>query len=222
MIKRCNLFGNENIGVFAWATDEYCLVGSGIDKKNKEILETVLKVSTYQVNIAQAKIVHTLSIGNKNGILVPRIVREDEITILKKICDVVEKIPHELTALGNNILCNDKAALYNPKYGSNIAKIIQDALDVEAIPYKILEGEPGLVGTHALCNNKGVLVHPDATDEVLTEIAKILKVEAEFGTLNLGFYPGAGGIVNSNGAIVGNESTGPEIMHLGIALGLNE
>ena len=55
-----------------------------------------------------------------------------------------------------------------------------------------------------------------------TEIAKILKVEAEFGTLNLGFYPGAGGIVNSNGAIVGNESTGPEIMHLGIALRLNE
>ena len=49
-----------------------------------------------------------------------------------------------------------------------------------------------------------------------------MKINADFGTLNMGFYPGAGGIVNSNGAIVGMESSGPEIMHLGVALGLNE
>ena len=222
MIIKFNLFGNENIGVFGFSCDDYCLVGAGIEKRAKGKLEETLKVPVHQVNISQAKIIHTLSIGNKNGILVPQIISDDEIGILKTICDVVEKIPHEINALGNNILCNDKAALYNPEYGPKIRRIIKDVLDVEIIPYKILDNEPGLVGTHALCNNKGVLIYPDARDEVLEEVGDILKVNAEFGTLNLGYYPGAGAIVNSNGAVVGNESTGPEIMHLGLALGLNE
>ena len=222
MIKRTNLFGNENIGVFGFASDDYCLVGSGIEKKNLKIFEEVLKVPIHQVNISQAKIIHTLCVGNKNGILVPRIIRDDEQDILKKACGVIEIIPHELTAIGNNVLCNDKGAIYNPEYDATIRKIIEDTLDVEAVPYRILKNDPGLVGTHALCNNKGVLVHSDADENKLKEMSNLLKVRADFGTLNLGFYPGAGGIVNSNGAIVGNESTGPEIMHLGMTLGLNE
>ncbi len=221
MIIKFNLFGNENIGVFGFSCDDYCLVGSGIEKRAKIKLKETLKVPIHEVNISQAKIVHTLCIGNKNGILVPKIIKDDEMSVLKTIRDVVEIIPSELSALGNNILCNDKAALYNPEYDSKIGKIIKDVLDVEAIPFKIIENEPGLVGTHAICNNKGVLIHPDAKDEILEEISEIMKIKAEFGTLNTGFYPGAGAIVNSNGAMVGNESTGPEIMHLGLALELN-
>ncbi|NHI91051.1 MAG: translation initiation factor IF-6 [Candidatus Lokiarchaeota archaeon] len=222
MIKRCNLFGNENIGVFGWSCDDYCLVGSGIEKKNRLILEEILKVPIYEVNISQAKIVHTLSIGNKKGILAPRTIRDDELDILKKICGVATRIPHELTAIGNHILCNDNGAIFNPEYNSTIRKIIEDTLDIEAVPYNILKNEPGLVGTHAICNNKGVLIHSEADEEKLKEVSDILKVKADFGTLNLGYYPGAGGIVNSNGGVVGNETTGPEIMHLGITLGLND
>jgi len=222
MIKRTNLFGNENIGVFGFATDDYCLVGSGIEKKNVKLLEEVLKVPIYQINISQAKIIHTLSIGNKNGILVPRIIRDDEKEFLKKVSGAVEIIPHELTAIGNNILCNDRGAIYNPEYDNSVKKIIENVLDVEAVPYRILKNDPGLVGTHAICNNKGVLVHSDADEEKLKELSNFLKVKADFGTLNLGYFPGSGGIVNSNGAIVGNESSGPEIMHLGMTLGLNE
>jgi len=222
MIIKFNLFGNRDIGVFGWACDDYCLVGSGVEKRARIKLEETLKVPVHQINISQAKIIHTLSIGNKNGILVPKIIRDDEISELKKICNVVEVIPHEINALGNNILCNDNAALYNPQYGPEIRRIIHDVLDVEIIPYKILDNEPGLVGTHALCNNKGVLIYPDARDEVLEEVGELLKVKADFGTLNMGYYPGAGAIVNSHGAMVGNESSGPEIMHLGLALGLNE
>lgn len=221
MIIQQNFFGNSNIGVFAFATDKYCVVPIGLTKRTIKLLEDTLKTPVFAINIAHSHIIHTLSIGNTNGYLVPNTVMEAEILILKKhLEDVnVAKITTELTALGNNILCNDKAAIINPDFEKDQIKIIEDALGVEVIEGKVLgTEEPGIVGSHALCTNKGVLVHIDATDEILKWLGETLHVEMNvgIGTINAGYpYVASGAIVNSYGAVVGEDTTPPEIVRLG-------
>ena len=218
MIIKQNFFGNPNIGVFSFATDDYCLIPKGLTKRDIRSLGEVLKVPCYPINIAQAHIIHTLSIGNTNGFLVPYTITDEELSVLQKLFEInISKVKTELTALGNNILCNDKAAIVNPDLESNQIKTIEDTLGVEVVRRKILEPkEPGLVGSHALCTNKGVLVHVDATDEILEWLGEVLDVDVDIGTVNAGFpYPASGAIVNSHGAIVGEDTTGPEIVRLG-------
>ena len=218
MIKKLNFFGNTNIGVFSFATDEYCVIPFGLTKRIIKNIEETLKTSCFELSIAHSHILHTLTIGNKNGFLVPSYVPDNEISLIKKKLDInIARITTELTALGNNILCNDKAAIINPDFENNQVKIIEDILGVGIVKGKILEPkEPGIVGSHALCTNKGVLVHIDANDEVLEWLSDVLGVEADIGTINRGYpYIASGVIANSYGAIVGDDTTGPEIVRLG-------
>ena len=221
MIIKHNFFGNANIGVFAFATDKHCFIPKGLTKREIKTVEETLKVPCFAINVAQAHIIHTMSIGNSNGYLVPHTVTDDEFFEFKKIgkeLDLnISRIKTELTALGNSILCNDKAAIINPELESNQLKIIENTLGVEATRGRILGGdEPGIVGSHAICSNKGVLAHVDATDEILEWLGDILDVEVDIGTVNSGYeYPASGILVNSNGAVVGEDTTGPEIVRIG-------
>ena len=138
-------------------------------------------------------------------------------TLQKQLKINIARVKTELTALGNNILCNDRAAIINPNFENNQLKIIEDALGVEVVKGNILgPEEPGLVGSQALCTNKGVLVHVDADHEILEWLGKVLRVEVDIGTINAGYpYIASGVIANSHGAVVGDDTTGPEIMRLG-------
>ncbi|MHA1379594.1 MAG: translation initiation factor IF-6 [Candidatus Helarchaeota archaeon] len=218
MIIKLNFFGNVNIGVFSFATDEYCVIPEGLTKREIKKMEDVLKVPCIPISIAQAHIIHTLSAGNKNGFIVPQTATDEEFSELKKQFNInIAKITTEFTAVGNQILCNDKAAVISPDLETNQLKIIEDTLGVEVIRRKILEPEePGLVGSQAICSNKGVLVHVDATDEILEWLGDVLDVEVDIGTVNAGYpYTASGIIVNSFGAIVGEDTTGPEIVRIG-------
>jgi len=200
--------------VFGYATDKYCLVPESLPKSIIKTIEEVLQVPVHALFLGQVRILHTVSVGNSNGMLVPNFTTPEETAVLKKIGIPFARVPNELNALGNHVLCNDHGCIVNPAYDSMTVRLIQDILDVEVVKGRILDGEPGLVGTHALCSNKGVLVHPDVEDnkdDTLTWISEILKVEANVGTLSQGFYPGSGAIVSSHGAIVGEDSTGPEL-----------
>ncbi|NVM02061.1 MAG: translation initiation factor IF-6 [Candidatus Helarchaeota archaeon] len=218
MIIKQNFFGNTNIGVFSFATDDYCVIPEGLTKREIKSIEETLKVPSFTLNIAQAHILHTLSIGNKNGYLVPHTITDKEFSTIQNHLNInIERVTTELTALGNNILCNDKAAIINPDFEKNQLKIIEDALGVEAVKGKILgPEEPGIVGSQALCTNKGVLVHVDAADEILEWVGDVLGVEVDIGTINAGYpYIASGVVANSHGAVVGDDTTGPEIVRLG-------
>ncbi len=218
MIIKQNFFNNPNIGVFSFATDDYCVIPEGLTKREIKTVENTLNVSCIAINIAQSHIIHTLSIGNKNGYLVPHTITDNEQIKLQKQLDInIATVRTELTALGNNILCNDKAAIINPDFERNQLKIIEDALGVEIVKGNILGSEePGLVGSQALCTNKGVLVHVDANHEILEWLGEVLRVEVDIGTINAGYpYIASGVIANSHGAVVGDDTTGPEIMRLG-------
>ena len=78
----------------------------------------------------------------------------------------------------------------------------------------------GSVGT---ATNKGVLVHPAATEDELESIEKLFKTHVDVGTVNNGTQlVGACAVANSNGVMVGLNTTGPELARIEEALGFLE
>jgi len=217
-VEKLSFFGDPNIGLFAKASDKVCLIGEEILEKDVNVVESILKVPIKRLTIGGTSLVGIFVAMNSNGILLPKIVEEEE---LKRIIEldmnfaVLEKTKY--TALGNLILCNDKGALISPLLRKE-AKVIADILDVE-----IVEGTVAklpIAGSCGSANNNGVLLHRDATEEEITVIEDVLKVEADIGTVNFGSpFVASGLITNSKGVLIGDLSTGPEIARIVEALG---
>ena len=210
--------GNSNIGLFAYCTDEYCLVGREVTSKNIEVLEKVLKVPVHKINIARSGLIGVFLTGNKNKLLVPNIANPNELKKLEELKIDFEIIDTKHTALGNNILCNDDGAIINPDIEGKAIKQIEKALDVPVTLGKIADLD--IVG--ALCAHNKIkgLVHRDAKDKELRLIEKMLKINVDIGTLNFGSpYINSSTIVNDKGFLVGKSTTGPEIQNADYAFG---
>ncbi len=220
MIKRLNFFGNPNVGVYAVAAENYVLVPRNLHKQTKDAAGKILDVPVVSTDIGQSRIVGVLVSANSNGMCVPPYITENEMLILKQALDVpIEKIPTSLTALGNNILCNDKRALVNPEFEQVSRKAISDVLGVEVVSGTI--GKWSTVGSTSTLTNKGVLVPSICEKEEIDWIQEIFRVPVSIGTINSGVpLIGSGLIANSRGAIAGFLTTGHELARVGLALEL--
>ncbi len=202
--------GDPNVGLYGFANDEYCLLGlkpkEKILKQMKLTLKTDVKIST----IAGTELTGLFIAGNKNGIILPKIIEEYELKKLKKLFDLnLEIIKSKQTALGNLILCNDKGCLISEKL-KRFKKKISDTLNCEVEIGKIANLD--IVGSIAVANNKGCLCHREATEEEMKKIEEILKVKVDVGTVGYGStFIKSGIIVNSRGIVFSEISTGPEI-----------
>jgi translation initiation factor 6 len=76
-------------------------------------------------------------------------------------------------------------------------------------------------GSIAVTTNKGGVIHPGATETEIKTISDILNVNLEPGTINGGIpYLASGIIANSKSIVVGNLTTGPELIMLSRAFNL--
>ncbi|MDI6882060.1 MAG: translation initiation factor IF-6 [Methanothermobacter sp.] len=218
MIRRTNLDGNPNIGVYISVTETQALIPFHTSTRMEGIIEEALEVEVFKATIAGSSLNGILSIGNSNGIIVSPYVLEREIESLEKAGFEVFILPEKFTAVGNLILANDYGALASPLLSDESIKLIEDALEVE-VEQGTIAGF-NIVGSVAVATNKGVLLHPKATRRELEFVEETLKVPADVGTINHGMTMiGACSIANSNGAIVSEDTTGPEIARIEEALG---
>ncbi|MDG6962498.1 MAG: translation initiation factor 6, partial [Nitrososphaerota archaeon] len=75
------------------------------------------------------------------------------------------------------------------------------------------------VGAMIVATNRGAAVSPAAREQEAQEIAKVLKVEVSASSVNGGIpYPASGVVANSENAIAGYLTTGPELVFLTRAL----
>jgi len=110
-------------------------------------------------------------------------------------------------------ICFDHIAVISPLIERDFLKLIEDVLDVEVV-VRSIGGSP-LVGSIAYVTNRGLLVYPLVTDEELNELRDLFKLTVDVGTVNKGsIFLGTGLIANSKGAIVGYETTGPELLRI--------
>jgi translation initiation factor 6 len=215
---KTNVQGNPNVGLYGFATDSYCLIAPEFTEKQVETIKKVLQVPVYQMRISNTSLLGALLTGNSKMLLVPNIAYEEELEQLDEWEIRYTVVQSKLTALGNNILCNDTGAFVNPDYPEEVQKCIQKALGV---PVKVgLVADAEVCGSCAVHNKVGMVLHAFAEEKQIKKIQKLLGLQTVEGTVNFGTpYVASGVFANSHGMIMGDTSTALEIENIYEALG---
>jgi len=215
-----NTFGSASIGVFLRVTDRFMIVPSQVPATKIKKLENWFEIQTVRTNIGSSVIVGCLVCANSYGMILPRHVRDEELTTLKSLSGVnIAVATTNKTAYGNLVSANDRGAIVDPRLGKEDVKLVSDALDVEVVPGEVA-GLP-YVGSLTIATNRGVMAHPMIKSEEEALLREVLKVSVGVGTVNCGIpYIATGLIGNSNVAVAGSLTTGPELFMIGQALGV--
>ena len=130
----------------------------------------------------------------------------------------VKKIKTLKTALGNNILCNDKIGILSQEFSEKESKDIQNALDVKTKTMKLAEGD--VPGSYGILTNKGGIFGSIVQNAEIKVAEKLTGFEIGVGTVSTGSsIMGSGIIANSNGFLVSSNSTGFEMGRIDESLG---
>jgi translation initiation factor 6 len=206
------------VGLFLRTNNDTLLLPFGFaETKAKKLKEYLDVEKIIHVSIAGTRLIGPMTVMNNNGILLPSTVSDDEIRILKQTGLNVDRLKSKFTAIGNLISANDKGAVVSNLFRGEAEQNIKDILGVPLQTFSI--GGYVQVGSMIVATNAGAIVHPIANDSEISRISEILQVEAEPATVNGGSpFLSSGIIANFSSVIVGNLTTGPELIMISRAL----
>ncbi len=210
--------GNPNIGLYAFATDDYCLVPETAPKKFVNQIIKNLEVEVIRLNIAGTPLLGALLISAGKKLFVPKIVLNREVDKLKQLGIKHKIIDSELTALGNNIFVGKKTMLLNPDYDKETRKILEKETGLKTEYLKI--NDLKTPGSLMKGNDYGVVM-----SSLLEQKSRLLRRKLGFEnfettTVNFGNpFISSGIIVNNKGLLLGKTTTGYEAMQIQRALG---
>lgn len=158
MAYRVQFEGNNEVGVFSKLTNSYCLVAIGGSENFYSVFESELSevIPVVHASIAGCRIIGRMTVGNRNGLLVPNSTTDQELQHLRNsLPDTVNVrlVEERLSALGNVIAANDYVALVHPDLDRETEEIIADTLKVEVFRQSI--ANQVLVGTYCSISNRG-------------------------------------------------------------------
>ncbi len=217
-IYLCSIVGSVSIGVYSLATDKIVIIPKMVPLKKAEKLGEWLKARLVHTTIGGSVLVGAFACANSNGILLPHLIKEEELRVIKSAFEGnITIMETKKTAYGNLVLANDHGAIVDPRFKTPEIQKISETFCVEAVPGEIA-GLP-YVGSLAVATNKGILAHPLLRDSERKLLEEVLKVPIDVGTINCGIpYVGTGLIGNRHAAIAGAMTTGPEMFIIGNAL----
>ena len=218
MLKRVDIVGNPNVGVFILATDDVAIVPYNLIDEKADIIKETLEVEVVKSSIAGSNLIGSLAVANSDGIIVSPHVLDREVKQFEELGLNVASLPSQYTAVGNIVACNDTGAIVSPFLSEDAINVIENALNVD-VEAQAISGSY-IVGSLIKVTNKGFLISKDATSSEINLARKVFGVEGDIGTVGRGIsLVGACIIANSNGAIVAKDSTGPEMARVEEALG---
>ena len=218
MLKRVDIVGNPNVGVFTLATDDLAIVPYNLLDEKAEIIKETLEVDVVKSSISGSSLIGSLAVANSNGMVVSPHVLDREIKQFEELGINVATVPGQYTALGNIIAANDKGAIVSPFLSSEAINIIESTLDVNVESTSMVGSD--IIGSLIQVTNKGFLISSKAVKSEIKFAQEVFGVEGDIGTVGRGIaLVGACSIAISNGAIVAKDSTGPEMARVEEALG---
>jgi translation initiation factor 6 len=203
-ILRTNFSGDQNLGLYGFATDKYCFLGIPGKK-----IKPVLGVPVYMCPILNTYFSGIFVAGNSQGIVISKPVKDYDMHRLRQHFKNILVLKTKYNALGNLILMNDNGAIISPLLKKNrheIKHFFGLNCEVSTIAKQRIAGNLGLA------TNKGCLLHPKVRQYEKKVIEDVLGVSSDIGTVNFGSpYPGAGMLANTNGVVVSERTSGPEL-----------
>lgn len=250
MALRAQFENNDDIGVFSKLTNKYALLAIGAQNAFYRCVCSVLVLFTtcfYSIfffnsynsvfeaeladvipvvhaSIAGCRIIGRLTVGNKNGLIVPSSTTDVELQHLRNALPnevKIHRVEERLSALGNVIACNDYVAIVHPDLDKETEEIIADTLGVEVFR-QTLANNP-LVGSYLVLTNQGGLINPRTSTTEMDELSSLLQIPLVAGTVNRGSEVIAGGmVVNDWCAFTGMSTTSTELSVIESVFKLNE
>lgn len=203
------------IGVYGRITNAYALVANATSESFYSCIAEELQphgIPVVKCTIGDTLIVGRMTVGNKNGLLVPNTTTDVELQHLRNALPEsvkIQKVEERLNSLGNVCVCNDYVALIHPHLDRETELIIQDVLKVETFRATIANNE--LVGSYCVLTNQGGLVHAHTNVQELEELSNLLQLPLTAGTINRGSELIASGVcANDWIAFVGTDATATE------------
>ena len=218
MLRRIDIVGNPNIGVFIQATDDFVIVPYNLIDEKVKLVEETLEVPAVRSSISGSSLIGSLSVANSHGIVVSPHVLDREVKQFEDLGLEVAAIPGNYTAVGNIVAANDNGAIASPYLSEEAIAVIENTLDVNVESSPMVGSD--IIGSLISVTNKGFLISGNAVKSEVNFSREVFGVEGDVGTVGRGIsLVGACSIANSNGAIVAKNSTGPEMARVEEALG---
>ena len=213
-IIKYDVYKGPNLGVYITVNDSIGLVPMGFAQTKADKLAKYLNIKVHYTAIANTRLIGALSVMNNKGILLPNTAYQNEYDYLKAETDLeVGILDTKFNALGNVICANDKGAVVSPWLSKQDCQTVSDVLGVEVVQKRIAGfNQTGVV---LVANDSGAVIHPEADEEDMKALANVLGVKIEQCSINNGVpYVSSGILVNNHCVVVGNLTSGPEIMML--------
>ena len=213
-----DIYRSPNIGIFLKANDRFLLVPKGLAQTKSDKLAEILGVTAVPASIAEARLLGPLACMNGNGILVSRLAEENELAEIRAATGLnVSRLDSRFTAVGNLVAANDKHALVSPILDGKALSQVKDTMGTEVERTPI--GEYYQVGSLVVATNGGAAVYPGLEEREVGRIGELLGIEAYPTSVNRGVpYVASGLVANSQNAVVGSQTTGPELVFITRAL----
>ncbi|MFP4116523.1 MAG: translation initiation factor IF-6 [Candidatus Aenigmatarchaeota archaeon] len=208
-IKRINFDGDSNIGLHAETSEDFCIMNPGLSERCYEAVEEVLGVEIIKTPVAGSTMPGIFCSANSKGVVLPRNVEEREKKAFEEAGIEWKVLKVNATALGNLIMVNDKACVVSERL-SDVKGEIEELFQVPVKTGKIAGKD--LLGSSSVVTNKGLLCHRDASEEEIEFLEEVFGLECGIGTVGFGVpFVGAGVVASSNGVLVSEDTTGPEL-----------
>jgi len=215
------LVGSDYVGLFGWASDRIALVPLSTSRGTIAKFREVLGVEVLPTGMCGSDFIGIFVAGNSKGVVVPAMAEDYEIAALKKAGLNVHICPDDRTALGNNLLVNDRAGIANPRMDPAEVKKIGDALGIEMVQQPI--SDLPTVGAVCVVTNRGLLAYNNIKPAQLKELEILFGVRGAIGTACMGVpFTHLCIIANSHGFIAGEGTSGFETGRIDEALGFLE
>jgi translation initiation factor 6 len=215
-----DIYRSPNIGIFLKANEKSLLVPKGLAQTKVDRLSQILQVAAAPVSIGESRLLGPLACMNGSGVLVSRLAEDFEMSEIREATGLnVARLESKLTAVGNLVAANDKRALVSPVLDGRAVSQVREVLgtEVERVPI----GEYYQVGSLVVATNHGAAVYPGLDEAEVAKIAGFLGVDAYPTSVNSGVpFVASGLVANSRNAVVGTETTGPELVFITRALGV--
>jgi translation initiation factor 6 len=208
MITKMYFKGIPFIGAFGCCLDSVTMIMPNLGKKAVKV-QNVLKTPVIETTIGKSGLLGIFATGNSSGVVVPYFLEDQEKSLIEEHIQVLPYLGKH-TAIGNLVLANDKGCIISPLLDR---KFFQDALDSEVVCSTL--GGYQTVGSVGVVTNRAGMLHPDLSDEDIAFVEEILHISCARATANKGVgYMRLCLLANSQGAIVGGQTTGPELVHI--------
>ncbi len=224
-IVKANVDGDANIGLYG-VTNDYLFFSPFYKSFNVNVLKILKVRAEVKLTIDEMPFLGMFVVVNNKGMVLPYMIKDKELTSLKKQLQEVNegdmnlyKLEHKENALGNLMLCNDNGCVISSSL-SKYSKIFYDILGVEVVKTGTIMGAE-VIGSLGYATNEGFIISAYAEEEEYNLIKEVLKVDGDIGTVNYGSpFVASGIIANSKGALVGEHSTPIEIGRIAESLNL--